>query len=194
MYGVNNIYVATEFADPPVLWPQNSTIGLGWQGFVNKSPGDGMTGRYTVYRSNHWVYEGTGLQDGQEFSYEPLETIEVDGAAFTWENGLPVVTGADQTPLNFTILGVQQSSNGYATMGIYSREGGGTVFNAATMGWGRGLWPEYNPNNYGIVQQITRNVINRLSSGEPPPLPPPPPTSTPESGFLYLYLPIIIKP
>ena len=42
---------------------------------------------------------------------------------------------------------------------------GGTVFNAATMGWGRGLWPEDNPNDYQIVRQITRNILDRLSSG-----------------------------
>jgi len=123
-----------------------------------------------VYRSGHWVYNGTGLQDGDQFWYEPERRIEVDGALFTWEDGLPVVTGEDETPLSFIILGLQSSTKGHATMGIYTREGGGTVFNAATMGWGRGLWSQNN-QDYTIVQQITRNVIDTLSSGEPPPPP-----------------------
>jgi PKD repeat protein len=173
LYGVENIRVATAFATDPVNWPENSTTGLGWRngGWVNEPPGSEMAGRYTVYRSGHWVYEGTGLQDGDEFWYEPNQTVEVDGALFTWENGLPVVTGGDNTPLNFTILGLQPATQGHATMGIYNRDGGGTVFNAATMGWGFGLWPEYNPDDYEIVRQITRNVIDTLSNGDPTPEP-----------------------
>ena len=184
LYGVDSIRVATEFAVDPVFWPENSTTGVGFRngGWVNPSLGSEMAGRYTAYRSGHWVYAGTGLHDGDEFWYEPVEHLEVDGALFTWENGLPVVTGEDETPLDFLILGLQPSTYGYATMGIYSRDGGGTVFNAATMGWGRGLWPETNPEDYEIVRQITRNVIDTLSSGDPPP---PPTYAIQETSFSY---------
>lgn len=177
LYGVDNIRVASEFAWDPIFWPENTTTGLGFRagGWVNLT--DDSKGRYTVYRSEHWVYQGTGLQDGDIFWYEPNETVEVDGAEFTWQNGLPVVTGQDQTPLNFSILGLQPATKldgglrGYATMGLYKRSGGGMVFNAATMGWVRGLSSEYNPGDYEIVRQITRNVIDTLSTGNevPPP-------------------------
>ncbi len=181
LYGVDNIRVTTEFKRKPVPdWPQNSTIGLGWTGWVND--GSEKAGHYTVYRSGHWVYAGTGLQDGDQFWYEPVKHIEVDGTSFTWQNGLPVVTGEDGTPLNFTILGVEPSTKAYATMGIYSRDGGGTVFNAATMGWARGLWPENNPDGYETVRQITRNIVNTLLSGGPPP---PPIYPVTETSFTY---------
>lgn len=166
-YNVDNQRLATEFGRIPVPnWPENTTTGLGWRngGFVNISTTN--PGRYTVYRTNHWVFAGTNLADGDTFDYENTERVEVDGALFTWQNGLPVVTGADQTPLNFTILGIQPSTLGYATMGLYTRVGGGTVFNGATTNWPAGLWPQTNPDDYGIVRQISRNVINRLRQGE----------------------------
>jgi hypothetical protein len=172
MYNVDNIRVSREFKNFPINWPQNSTTGLGWTGWVNKSPDSPQKGRYTVYRSNYWIYDGTGLKDLDEYWYEPTERVEVDGTAFFWENGLPIVSGEEDTPLNFIILGIQPSTGGHATLGIYAHPGGGTVFNAATFGWPRGLLPEYNPDGYKIVQQITRNVINSLSSsssgGDPP--------------------------
>jgi peptidoglycan/xylan/chitin deacetylase (PgdA/CDA1 family) len=176
MYKKDNIRVTRECKNYPINWPQNSTTGLGWTGWVNKSPESPKKGRYTVYRSNHWIYDGTGLKDLDEFWYEPTEKVEVDGSAFFWENGLPIVSGEEETPLNFIILGIQPSTRGHATLGIYAHPGGGTVFNAATFGWSRGLIPEYNPEDYKIVQQITRNVINSLSSSSPPS---PPPTSPP---------------
>ena len=184
LYGVDNSRVATAFGREPIpSWPENSTTGVGWRngGYVN-TPDTGTVGRYTVYRSDHWIYAGTGLRDENEFWYEPEKEIEVDGALFTWEAGLPVVTGEDETPLNFIILGLQRSTRGYATMGIYTRDGGGTAFNASTMGWGRGLWPENNPEDYEIVRQITRNVMDTLSSGESPP---PPTYPLQETSFTY---------
>lgn len=196
LYGVDNIRVASEFAWDPAFWPENSTTGLGWRegGWVNATPGNQAAGRYTVYRSDHWVYEGTGLHDGSVFWYEPSATVEVDGAEFTWEHGLPVVTGSDDTPADFTILGLQPATKlegeprGYATMGIFSRDGGGTIFNAATMGWPRGLWPDTNPNHYQIVRRITRNVIDRLSSG------PPSPPAYPVTATSFTYQPLTPRP
>jgi len=173
LYGVDNIRVSTAFHKYPVNWPQNSTTGLGWTGYVNWTPESSGKGRFTTYRSDHWIYEGTNLQDGEDFWYEPEEEAEVDGTAFVWVNGLPIATGEDNTPLNFVILGIQPSNRGHATMGIYAHSGGGAVFNGATWAWPSGLLPEYNPDDYQIIQKITRNVINTLSSSSPPPAPPP---------------------
>ena len=162
-------------------WPQNETTGLHFTGYVNKDVG-GPDGRFTVYRSNHWLYEGTGLLDGDEFVYELAVRVEVDGTAFVWENGLPVVTGENGTPLNYQIVGLQESSKSYSTMGIFTKPGGGTVFNAATYGWPCGLLPEFNPDDFGIVQTITRNVLQALSTGEP----------TPPSPTLRLFCPAAV--
>jgi hypothetical protein len=175
LYGVDDIRVSSDFSKAPVNWPQNSTIGLGWTGWINRNPGD-EPGHYTVYRTDHWVFNGTGLQDGDVFWYEFNERSETDGTEFIWQDGLPVVTGEDNTPLNFQIMGIQESTKGYATMGAFEHSGGGIVFNAATYGWPRGLLPENNPDDYGILEQITHNVFNTLTSGSPPPTATPTPT------------------
>jgi len=60
---------------------------------------------------------------------------------------------------------------GHATMGIYTRPGGGTVFTAGTIDWAQGLATD------PAVARITANVIDRLvgsgSGGEAiqPPVP-----------------------
>ena len=177
LYGVDNIRVTTAFKNSPINWPQNSTIGLGWTGWVNNDGTDQMKGRFTVYRSDHWVYAGTGLSNGDIFWYEPVTKVEVDGAAFEWENGQPVVTGEGGTPDNFLILGLEPSTKGASTMGLFRHSGGGIVFNAATFGWPLGLWPENNPDDYETVRQITRNVLNTLTSDDP--IPTATPTNTP---------------
>ena len=66
---------------------------------------------------------------------------------------LPIITG-----MGFDVFqeaGV--SEDGRATMGAYTR--GGTVFTAGTTDWSHGLTKD------PVVQQITRNVLNRLSRG-----------------------------
>lgn len=168
MFGVNNILVTTEFDRSPVNWPQNSTIGLGWTGWVNSNPTSNDKGCFTAYRTDHWVFNETGLQDGGTFWYEPSIKAEVGGVAFTWNNELPVASSANNTLANLTILGIGPSTKGHATMAVFNHAGGGTVFNAATQSWAYGLQPENNPGDYTIVRQITRNVLNRLSASSPP--------------------------
>ncbi len=124
---------------------------------------------YRVQYAGHWVYEGTGLQDGDEFgATEHLVGYECDGALFDRADlsaGHPVVpTGEDGTPQDFVILGIGDCrtsgwgfGNGAATMGLYHR--GGTVFTAATTDWARVLTAGIEP----AVEQITRNVLNRLT-------------------------------
>jgi hypothetical protein len=128
-------------------------------GYVNShgwyAAGEGYGG-YTAYRTNHWVFDGTGLSDGAQFGRSAtIVGYETDGAPFEWMgNGLPAATGMDWAPLSFTILGVSPASSGFATMGVYKRAG--TVFNAATTDWSHGLASD------PVVDRITRNVLDSL--------------------------------
>jgi hypothetical protein len=70
----------------------------------------------------------------------------------------------DGTPNSFVILAVGDTrpsgwglGNSAATMGLHTR--GGTVFNAATTDWARVL----TTGTSLAVEQITRNVLDRLS-------------------------------
>jgi hypothetical protein len=123
---------------------------------------------YRVQHADHWVYQGTGLRDGDCFGDRPGEYLvgyECDGAHFDRRElagGRPVrPSGEDATPPDFTILGVGDTApsgwgngNSAATMGLHTA--GGTVFTAATTDWPRLLVPG------SPVERITRNVLERL--------------------------------
>jgi hypothetical protein len=109
----------------------------------------------------------------------PVVGYECDGAQFSHDStGRAIPTGADQTPPDFTILGLgtlSPAGNGTtgwtqapreasatspyaATMGIY--EHAGTVFTAATCEWPRVAASD----NDAAVATITENVLTRLSA------------------------------
>lgn len=156
--------------------PENSLTGVSYRNGGGWWRGERDAVGYTVENADHWVYEGTGLRNGDVFGAdEHLVGYECDGALFTRDNhGFPVPTNG--TPSDFVILGVgilanpnvpdkgwqfearenQNQESHAATMGLYSR--GGIVFTAATTDWTRVL--TVNPH----VDRITRNLLNRLSS------------------------------
>ncbi|WP_051759229.1 N,N-dimethylformamidase beta subunit family domain-containing protein [Herbidospora cretacea] len=118
---------------------------------------------YVTRFAGHWVFEGTGLTEGDKFAQGALG-YETDAAEFTEVGGVPRVTSRDGTPSSFTILATADlrhwrsgGQGGWATMGVFT-SGRGTVFNAATVNWGNTL---HDP----VVDRITRNVMTRLSSG-----------------------------
>ena len=123
---------------------------------------------YRVQHREHWVFEGTGLEDGQVFGDNqvvPLIGYECDGAEVVWRHGVARATGRDGTAPSFTVLGTAELGPGWsstsarpvATMGVYVAPSGGTVFNGATTDWP--LLLELDSN----VARITQNVLERLS-------------------------------
>jgi len=166
LYGVVDELVTVNWFDDPLFWPENQLIGVsylngGYVDYFDILPASDGYGDYQVVNPDHWVFDGTGLEAGDEFGWE--ETIvgpEVDGALFEMVEGVPVVTGEDGTPLNFQILAfspavTEWTEIGFGTMGLYTR-GDATVFNAATQDWSHGLATNTD------VQRITRNVLERL--------------------------------
>ena len=153
--------------------PENSLTGVSYRNAGGWWTGERDAVGYTVQNADHWVYEGTGLRNGDVFGAgEHLVGYECDGALFTRDNhGFPVPTGADGTPSDFVILGFgeladrgwqfearenQNQGPHAATMGLYTR--GGIVFTAATTDWTRVL----TTNTH--VAKITRNVLDRLKT------------------------------
>jgi hypothetical protein len=129
---------------------------------------------YAVQHADHWVFVGTGLQDGDIIgggSHEYVVGYEADGAHFDrsrLRRGLPVQpTGDDGTPAGFTILGIGDTAasgwgfgNAAATMGLHTAAGtGGTVFTGATTDWPRVL----AGGTSHALEQVTHNVVRRLS-------------------------------
>ncbi len=150
----NNDETSIAWAQPPVNRPQNSLLGVGFtHGAFSLRWAERRA--YTIRHPRHWVFAGVSSNSTTPFMY-----YETDAAAFVEEpEGYPRVTGAEQTPLNTTILATADLQHwsgkpGWATMTLYSRNG--TVFNAATTDWLDALSTD------AAVTQITRNVFNKL--------------------------------
>jgi len=152
--------------------------GAWWDGAEREALG------FTVQHSSSWVYEGTGMRDGETFGREQaLVGFECDGAAVSEppSTAHPLVPSfQDGTPATFQILGWAQLSkfgNGMtgwwqesneatnpglrvATMGVFTD--GGTVFNGATTDWVRVVVKAREPRTI----RITHNVLKHLSGQE----------------------------
>ena len=174
--GVIDSLVTTNFRLSPVNSPENTLTGLSFiaGGYVNNEimlPASDGYGGYSVCNHHSWVYNNTGLMDGDEFGYsEAIVGNAVDGGLFNFINGIPVLSGTDFSPTNFRVLGFSPAystwgftSTPHATMGYFHKPGGGSVFNAATINWSLGL-----DNNY-YVQTITKNVFDKFVSNKLPP-------------------------
>ncbi len=176
LLGINDKVVTTRWFDYPLYNPETKLTGVTFRegGIVNYEDGtlpkSQGYGDFAVYNSHYWVYKGTGLKDGDEFGYDAsIVGVEVDGNDFTWQNGIPTVTGNDETPANFRILGLSPAANkedyqnGHAVMGMYFIPNGGAVFTASTLNWAKGLPSDVN------VQKITHNILTQFLKNTYPP-------------------------
>jgi hypothetical protein len=155
------------------LWhrtrPENALTGVSYHNAGGQWNGPRPSnGGYTVRRARHWVFAGTGVEDGDVIGEgEALVGYECDGAAFTsGPGGVPVTTGEDCSPIDLDILatapvpdweGAEAGRLSTATMGVHARRG--IVFTAGTVDWPRVLG-QGDP----IVDRITRNVLDRLAT------------------------------
>lgn len=173
---------------PPLNWPETMFLGATFLngGYVNDLLHHIMNyshgyGDYTVWNSQHWMYKGTGLEDGDSFgrlssdSTTAVVGYEVDAALFKFQDGLPVVTGEDKTPLNYRILGTSPCEPASytrglpVTMGMYVNKNGGAVFNSASINWTFGLKPDTKGQLDTTFQKVFMNILQRFMQGNFPP-------------------------
>ncbi len=63
------------------------------------------SGAFTVWRADHWAFEGTDLRYGDALGLaDAIVGYEVDGCELTLEDGLPVPTHADGAPDTLQVL------------------------------------------------------------------------------------------
>ncbi|MFF1838682.1 N,N-dimethylformamidase beta subunit family domain-containing protein [Streptomyces sp. NPDC058231] len=165
MSAVDPRRVTVEWSSAPVDRPENAMTGVSFRRGAG-AWGEGMTvmrkDAYTARFAGHWVFDGTGLADGEQFARGALG-YETDACEVEWVAGVPRATGSDSTPSTFVVLATADlrhwrdyGQGGAATMGVF-RLGAGTVFNAATINWGSVVADD------PVVDRITRNVLDRLS-------------------------------
>jgi hypothetical protein len=171
--GNDDDLVTTNWFTHPVNDPENRILGASFRngGFANKlndipdnytmKPVEQRT-PWTVTDAGHWIFAGTNLVNGARFGREAAG-LEVDGVVFNCGTNGNVLgpDGSDEAPLNYHILAILPASAGWGTMGFYVNQSGGGIFNAATQGWLFGL------ANDPTIRQMTRNVLDRFSFGNP---------------------------
>lgn len=153
---------------------RQNTIGVYYTSYINaKSAVPGVFiaptteehGFFRVTAPEHWAFAGTGLNADAEFGRaDSIVGVEADAADLEIVDGRPRYTGRDGVSPHYQILALGEAvllhpvRPAYATVAINETEFKGTVFNAATIEWGHGLY-----RDDGLVAQITRNVLNRLA-------------------------------
>ncbi|MBO9513083.1 MAG: hypothetical protein J7549_03115 [Variovorax sp.] len=100
--------LSTGWESQAVNWPGATTVGVNGLGGIYASWG-GFSPRntkgFTVYRADHWIFDGTQLGYGDVFGNEAnIFAYEVDGLDYTFRHGLPYPTGEDGAPTNISIL------------------------------------------------------------------------------------------
>jgi len=163
------------------------TIGVSYTSFVHTktaTPGkflastEGEFGFYRAMQPEHWIFDDTSLKFNEEFGRDDsIVGVEADAADLEWRDDRPFYTGRDGVSTEYSILAIADTAgaifqpdentplrapigeaDSYGTIAINETEFSGTIFNAATIEWGHGL---YRDNS--VVPQITRNVLNRLA-------------------------------
>jgi hypothetical protein len=184
--GGDHRLLSTLWCHRLVRRPENQLTGVGFAhggyhrfyGMFTDSPGG-----YTVHQPDHWLFAGTGLKRDDLFgASSKIVGYECDGCDLTWRDGLPSPTHRDGTPEGFIPLATAPAAlspidgsltyfseavfgegsdkklpaTGAAVLGCYQR--GGTVVTSGCTDWAFGL-RGHDP----LVEQVTRNILDRLS-------------------------------
>jgi hypothetical protein len=101
-------FVTGPWSDRRIGRPETSTIGLTFTRGGYSRYGLGVpsaSGAYTVWRPDHWAFEGTELRYGDALGLgDSIVAYEVDGCELALADGVPVPTHADGAPASLEIL------------------------------------------------------------------------------------------
>ncbi|MBS1814629.1 MAG: carboxypeptidase regulatory-like domain-containing protein [Acidobacteria bacterium] len=130
--------------------PESSLVGVA---FTN--PGVMSSAPYQVRQSQHWVFQNTGLRDGDIFGRESLHERVPGGAS-----GHETDKIMPHSPSNIEHLAKgTNAEEGGADMVLFS-SGAGKVFSTGSITWVSSLFPSKE------VSRITRNVLEHFLSRE----------------------------
>jgi hypothetical protein len=123
-------------------------------GVVCSESGIMTSAPYRVTDASHWVYAGTGLQDGDLFGQMTMHERIPGGAS-----GHETDKRSAFSPAGTVLLAKGTNpDNGGSEMVIHERESGGAVFSAASITWVAALFVD------DAVSTITGNVLRNFLS------------------------------
>jgi len=110
---------------------------------------------YRVEQPEHWVFAGTGLNDGDTFGHRSLHE-RVPGGASGHETDK---MSASSPPGALLLAKGLNPDGGGAEMVIHDTEYGGSVFSVGSITWPASLLVDTH------VSRITRNVLEQFLNG-----------------------------
>jgi hypothetical protein len=151
-----------NFRDPPLNRPEQALYGTMYVSIVQQNS-QGYHAAYRVTNANHWVYAGTGLQNGNTIT--GLVGYEAD-RNFS-EYAQPVALPGTFTALSASPFAGSNQNETQNTV-IYQAPSGAWVFGAGTINWGFAL-DAYNPQGLNLVdtrvQRMTANILDKFIEG-----------------------------
>lgn len=144
---INPALVTTYFRSSPVNLPEDRMFGIMYNGIPEK------TVPMVVTNASHWLYEGTGLKDGDQ-----IQGV-IGGEVDRYNGSLPNVEVIAHSP------GMFYGKQDYADVVWYQKPEGGKSFAVGTFYWNWFLDPfghEANASYNPAIEKITTNAINKL--------------------------------
>ncbi|MFH8475543.1 N,N-dimethylformamidase beta subunit family domain-containing protein [Streptomyces sp. NPDC018000] len=147
-----------DFRQPPGASPESSLTGVLYEGYPVDAP-------YVVHRSDHWLFEGTGVKPGDSFDH--LVGVEYDRVTPDMPTPAPLEIIA-HSPL------VCQGKHSHADSAYYTVPSGAGVFASGTMRWVEALMAgtRENGRNHGMdartgafVTRATENLLHAFAAG-----------------------------
>ena len=151
-----------RWRDPLLNRPEQTLVGVMLTGDLGGTV-DTKYPPYVVKNSSHWVYNGTGLVEGDQIP--GLAGYEVD----RYRPEYPLPPNTEHTILSHSPVTKVDGTADYQNTSIYRAPSGAWVFGAGTCNWSFGL------DKAGVVdariQQITTNILNKFveTAAAPPP-------------------------
>ncbi len=153
----------TRWRQPPVNEPEATVIGQMY-GHIVRRPGD-----WVVRSSGHWLYQGTGLRDGDHIA----NLIGQEYDTYFPQFAHPGTVLLAQGPIDAVIRGTDfYPSPAIHTATMYTADSGATVFSAGTFQWSWALDGHGDRSYAGVrtpldprVGIMTGNLFDRLGDG-----------------------------
>ncbi|UGQ15045.1 hypothetical protein LO772_16645 [Yinghuangia sp. ASG 101] len=147
-----------DFRQAPAPDPESSLVGMLYEGFPVDAP-------YVVHSPGHWLFEGTGVRQGDSFAH--LVGVEYDR-----------VTPSAPTPRPIEVLAhsplVCQGRASHANSAYYVAPSGAGVFASGTMRWVEALMAGTRDNGRNhdmdartgeFVTRTTENLLRAFAAG-----------------------------
>jgi len=145
------------FRQPPVNRPEQSLRGVITSAMLQGQDNVG----YVVTNSSHWIYAGTGFQDGDVVP--GIVGYEMD----SYKSAYPAPNSTDWTLLSSSPYVDYLGAHGVSNSSVYQAPSGAWVFSSGTISWSWALDGFWHQRADMRIQRTTANLLDAFINGAP---------------------------